>query len=296
MDNMTALVSAFARAYHYENSGVRVFADAFAGRLLSEGERAAISRSMAEGISFFAPGFQGTREEALRHIVERQLAPSVLARSAFCERAIARAEAAGCRQVALFASGYDTFSLRAHDGLRVFELDRPEMIADKRRRIERAGLAPACRTDYVGCDLSRPSWKDALLRAGFDPSRPCFGSLLGISYYLDEPQFKGLVGAIGALFGEGSSVCLDYPLSQDGEAARRNRVLAAAAGEAMKARYARDALEALLAEAGFETVEHLDAGAATQAFFAAYNRQNPGHAMAAPEGVGYCLATRRGER
>lgn len=88
MDNMTALVSAFVRAYHYKNNHIHVFADPLAEKMLTDEEYTAISENMAQGISYFAPNFQGPREDALRFIVDHQLAPSVLARSAFCERAI----------------------------------------------------------------------------------------------------------------------------------------------------------------------------------------------------------------
>ena len=112
MDNMTALVSAFARAYHYRNNHTWVFADPIAEKMLTDEEYTAISQNMSQGISFFAPEFRGTQEEALRYIVDHQLAPSVLARSAFCERAIENAVRIGCGQVVLYACGYDTFSLR----------------------------------------------------------------------------------------------------------------------------------------------------------------------------------------
>ena len=294
MENMTALVSAFARAHHYKNNDTWVFADSVAEQLLTPEEYAGIAAHMADGISFFAPGFQGTDEEALRRIVERQLAPSVLARSAFCERAIDNAVRIGCRQVALFACGYDTFAFRTRDErLRVFALDRPEMIEDLWRRAERAKLTSACRVEYVGCDLSRPGWTDALIRAGFDAAQPSFGSLLGISYYLSKAEFTRLVGAIASMARAGSSLCLDYPQAEGGPEAGRSRALAAAAGEAMKARYSYGELEALLAEAGFLIYEHLDAAEATEAFFADYNRACPAHQMAAPEGVGYCLAVKR---
>ena len=93
MDNMTALVSAFARAYHYINNDAWVFADPYAEKMLADEENASISQNMSQGISFFAPEFRGTPEEALRYIVDHQLAPSVLARCAFCERAIDNAVA-----------------------------------------------------------------------------------------------------------------------------------------------------------------------------------------------------------
>ena len=294
MENMTALVSAFARAYHYRNSTAWVFADPLAEKMLDEEEYAAISRNMSEGIAYFAPDFRGTPEEALRRIVERQLAPSVLARSAFCERAIDNAVRIGCRQIAVFACGYDTFSLRASDAdLRVFELDRLEVIADRQRRIARRHLAPACRVQAVGCDLAHPAWREELTAAGFDAASPSFGSLLGISYYLTKREFAGLIRGISSLWRDGSSLCFDYPQSEGGAESRRNRELAAAAGERMKARYSCGELQALLAEAGFLIYEHMDAEEATEAFFGAYNRANAEHNMAAPVGVVYCLAVRK---
>ena len=61
----------------------------------------------------------------------------------------------------------------------------------------------------------------------------------------------------------------------------------------MRAKYTYHELEALLADAGFLIYEHLDAEQATEAFFREYNRAEPEHAMAAPEGVGYCLAVKK---
>ena len=183
MDNMTALVSAFARAYHYINNDAWVFADPYAEKMLTDEENASISQNMSQGIFFFAPEFRGTQEEALRYIVDHQLAPSVLARSAFCERAVENAVKIGCGQVVLYACGYDTFSLRnQHQELKIYELDRSEMIEDKLCRIEQNGLELSCPVEYIRCDLSQSSWKDALIHRGFDCNKPSFGSLLGISY------------------------------------------------------------------------------------------------------------------
>ena len=84
MDNMTAKVSCFARAYHYNNNSIRIFTDDIAEKLLGE-DYNQIAKSMSDGIDFFCPGFEGTREEGLRLILDRQLSPSVLGRSVFCE-------------------------------------------------------------------------------------------------------------------------------------------------------------------------------------------------------------------
>ena len=295
MDNMTALVSAFARAYHYINNDTWVFADPYAEKMLADEENASISQNMSQGISFFAPEFRGTPEEALRYIVDHQLAPSVLARCAFCERAIDNAVKIGCEQVVLYACGYDTFSLRnQRKGLKIYELDRLEMVRDKQHRINQTGLEPSCPVEYIGCDLSLPSWNEALIHRGFDSGKPSFGSLLGISYYLSKEEWGHLIGMISSFACEGASICFDYPLAEDGAESRRNRELAAAAGEPMKAQYSYDEMEALLSKAGFLIYEHMNAAEATETFFREYNHKNVEHSMTAPEGVGYCLAVKKG--
>jgi len=294
MANMTALVSAFVRAYHYKNNHIHVFADPLAEKILTDEEYAAISENMAQGISYFAPNFQGPREDALHFIVDHQLAPSVLARSAFCERAICNAVMLGCRQIIIFACGYDTFTLRTKDNrLQVFELDRPEMIADRQHRVSKSGLEPGCRQVCIGCDLALTGWKDDLVNDGFHAEKQFFGSLLGTSYYLSKDDFRNLLKEISSISCAGSSICFDYPQSSDGTESRRNRELAAAAGERMKAQYSRDELEKLLSEAGFLVYEHLNADEATETFFRDHNRSNMEHCMTAPEGVGYCLAVKR---
>ncbi len=294
MDNMTALVSAFARAHHYKNNEEWVFADRLAEKMLTEEEYSAISRNMSQGISYFAPGFEGTGAAALRWIVEHQLAPSVLARSAFCERAIGEASERGCAQVVLFGCGYDTFSLRTERGdLTVFELDLPEMMEDRQRRIAAAGLEPACRTVQVGCDLADEGWNDALTEAGFDAEKSAFGALLGLSYYLSKDTFRRLLGSISRVWQKGCAICFDYPEAEDGSESRRNRELAAAAGEQMKAQYSRIEMEQLLGGAGFRSEEHLDSAEATEMFFRKYDSANPDHGMTAPAGVAYCLAVRQ---
>lgn len=295
MDNMTALVSAFARAYHYKNNRIHIFADPLAKEMLTDEEYVSISQNMSQGISFFVPGFQGTPEEALRFIVNHQLSPSVLARSAFCERAIGNAVMIGYGQIIIFACGYDTFSLRTKDErLQVFELDRPEMIADRQRRIREKGFEPVCSQICIGCDLALPGWKDDLLSAGFHAETQFFGSLLGISYYLSKDEFRKLITEIASISCAGSTICFDYPQTSGGTESKRNRELAAAAGEQMKAQYSYNELEELLSETGFLVYEHLDADEATNAFFQEYN-SNMEYSMTAPAGVGYCLAVKQAE-
>ena len=291
MDNMTAKVSCFARAYHYRNNLVHVFADPFAVRFLSD-DYEQIAQSMSQGVGFFLPGFEGTPEEGLRLIVERQLAPSVLGRSAFCEAMLEQEKKQGCRQYVIFAAGYDTYALRNRDPeLIIYELDLPEMIADKLARTERTGKKPGA--IYVPCDLSEASWTEKLLEHGFRRYEKSFCSLLGISYYLEKEAFRALLKAMSDLLCEGSSVCFDYPSVEDSRETKTNEALAQGAGEPMKARYDRRELEALLEECGFSVTDHPDHDEMTTRYFSAYNESAPGHRMEAPHGVCYVLAVKK---
>ena len=291
MDHLTAKVSCFSRAYHYRNNPAHIFADAAAELLLGT-EYDQIARSMSQGIEFFMPGFHGSAEEGLRLIVDRQLSPSVLGRSAYCEKTLENEMRIGCRQYVIFASGYDTFSIRNKDAsLSVFELDLPEMLADKKMRMERAGLK--ANAIYVPCDLSEASWKDRLTESGFVLGRKSFASLLGISYYLTRDEFKNLLKALGGIMCEGSAVCVDYPSNDGGRETRTTQALALGAGERMKARYAGEELETLLEECGFLVYEHLDHREMTSRYFSVYNGRCPAHRMEAPKGICYVHAVRK---
>lgn len=292
MDNITAKVSCFARAYHYKNNQVHIFADDVAEKLLGD-DYDLVAQSMSQGISFFLLGFQGTPEEGLRLIVEKHLSPSVLGRSAFCERMLANEKRLGCSQYVIFASGYDTFAIRNKDAaLSVFELDLPEMLSDKQQRIKKAGLSS--NAAYVPCDLSDPKWKDKLIAAGFRPDLKSFASLLGISYYLVKDDFKSILQALGSILCEGSDICFDYPTTEDSKESQTNQTLAAGAGEQMKARYSPDEMTKLLEDSGFLIYEHLDHNEMATQYFAQYNTANPGHSMQVPKGVSYVLGVRKG--
>lgn len=290
MDHLTAKVSCFARAYHRRTNAVPVFDDTAAEALLGE-DFPQIAQSMKDGAAFFLPGFTGTPEETLRRIVDGQLAPSVLARSAYCEEALAREIGRGCRQYVIFAAGYDSFAIRSEEkNLSVFELDLPEMVNDKRTRIECSALP--YRAVSIPCDLSGSTWPKKLLSGGYRPGETAFCSMLGISYYLSEPDFRALLCTAAQITATGSVLCLDYPADADSRSADVNRALTQGAGEAMKACYTPRAMKALLQESGWLIREHPSAAEMTERFFFAHNQNTPEHPMAAPDGVRYILAVR----
>lgn len=134
---------------------------------------------MSGGIGYFAPNFSGGREEALRFAVERVLAPTPLARSAFAEAALENAAIMGAKQYLVLAAGYDTFAYRQSDFARnmsIFEVDRAEMLADKCRRAKAAELSEADNVVRVGADLSDSDWTNVLKKADFPSKRSAFAA------------------------------------------------------------------------------------------------------------------------
>lgn len=293
-NNMTALISCFARAYHFKNNTNWIFRDNMADKLLTPKEYEEISLNMAKGISYFNPDFTGTTNEALRFIADNQLSPSVLARSSFCEHALKNSIMLGVKQYVIFASGYDTFSLRySSDNLKIYELDRVQILSDKLNRIKANNLKEKCNTKYIPCDLSKKEWIKSLTDSGFEFCAQSFGSLLGISYYLKKENFKALLNSISSVWCAGSSICFDYPSYEEGKESQKNQELAKAADEPMLAKYSYGEIEKLLENSGFLIYEHLDHTAAAKQFFDSYNAANPPYKMYAPKGVCYCLAVKK---
>ena len=299
--SMTALVSAFSRAYHSENNTVKIFDDSVAKRLLSDEAYDRIADSMADGLPFFNPGFTGSRAEGLRWIVDRQLSPAPLGRAAFAEDALHSAVQAGAGQYLILAAGYDTFAYRQPDwarGLQIFEIDHPQTAGGKRARLLRAGLSVPENVHFVAADFAQDGWEASLSgMAAFDAAQQSFCSLLGLTYYVSARTFQALLAALATRLPRGSRLAFDYPDAQHlsdcaGAHARKQAALAATAGEAMQPGYTRGDMERLLAAQGFALCSHLTPEEMTGRYFSAYNAANPAHPMAAFDNVNYCLAER----
>ena len=294
---MTALISAFARAWHAGHAPVPVYRDSLAEQLLGP-DYAAVAGHMAAGAAYFLPGFQGTQEEALQLIVSRQLAPSPLGRAAFCEEHLRRAAAAGCKQYLLLGAGYDTLPYRQPEwlqGMTILELDHPATAADKLTRLNRAGIAVPGNVHRLSADLTDPDWPRVLLDCpGFNREAPTFVSLLGLVYYLPGAAFAALLGTLAGLLASGSMMVMDYPeagfFRAAGGQADRQAQLAQAAGEPMQTGYTPQGMAEALCHAGFTVAEDLTPADITARYFAACNAAQPDAPIFAAEHVRYCLA------
>ena len=301
MDNkasITALMSAFARAFHTENEEHPVFADPLAKALMTAEEYAAVQDSLLGGARFLEPEPDPERGEPralLRRLVNGHIAPSPLCRAAYAERALQTAARTGTKQYVILGAGLDTFAFRekafvsAH---RVFEADHPLTQADKLARIARAGWTVPDNLTFVPVDFARDDVAERLLSGGLDPVAKTFFSWLGVTYYLSVEDIDRMLAALSGLCAEGSTLVFDYP-DEHFFAAPQRRVqntiqMAQAGGEPMKTAFSYRELETLLAKHGFLIYELL-----TPAEIQRDIIDPAGAEMKAFEHVNYCLAVKK---
>lgn len=288
--NMTALISCFARCYHYKNYKCRIFSDSYAEKILSKNEYDEISENMVKGISFFNKDFKGNETQALKWIVNNRLAPSLLARSAFCEHHLLNSIKFSCKEYLIYASGYDTFAYRNKTNLKVFELDKDDMIDDKLSRLSDEDKRKA---NFIKCDFTTDNWINNILESDYDKNVISFNSLLGISYYLTTDEFKDMIKNISSIIKDGSSIVFDYPTYDDSETSKCNESLAKESNNEMKSKYTYNDIEKILSDNGLYIYEHLNHKKMTENYFKIFNHMNPDDKMYAPMGVNYCLAVKK---
>ncbi len=288
-NNMTALVSCFARYYHTVNSNIKIYNDTLAPAILTKSEIENISKNMMEGIKFFNPNYDG--DDSLKWVVNNILAPSVLARSIFNEKHLLNEIRLGLKQYLILGSGYDTSGYKISDKVSVYELDKKEIIEDKVKRVKNANINTK-NINYISCDFNS-NWIENLLKSSFDKNKKTFCSLLGLSYYLDKEIFKQTISILSKNIPAGSVIVFDYPSNIETKKEIINQALAKEAGEEMKSKYSYKDIEAIAQTSNMLIYEHLNYQDINDTFFYDYNTLNLSNKILAPKGVAYCLLVKQ---
>lgn len=300
--SMTALISAFARAYHSENNKTKVFNDSVARLLISNEEYVQISKNMADGISFFNPDFKESQEASLRWIVDNYLSPTQLARSAFAEKSLETAVSIGASQYIILGAGYDTFAYRQPvwaNKLMIFEVDHPNTADDKKVRLEKNNITIPHNVHFILNDFTKNNLNISLSQNSiFNKNKLTFCSILGVLYYLSKKTFENILFELSSILPDGSSIVFDYPdeysyTNKAGERSKKQSILANATGEKMLSSYSYSELEHTLSKYGFLIYEHLNPDEMTAQYFNTYNISNPQHKIYAFDNTNYCLAVKK---
>jgi methyltransferase (TIGR00027 family) len=97
----------------------------------------------------------------------------------------------------------------SREGVRLWELDIPEVFAFKERVLADSGATPGCERTVISADL-REHWPHTLSDAGFNPGQRTAWLIEGLLMYLDEGEHDLMLDRVGALSSAGSRIALDH--------------------------------------------------------------------------------------
>lgn len=240
------MASALLKAAHcLEDPRPWIFDDTMGGRLLTAGEtkrvRSAISRLPSE--------------------VYRALRVELATRSRLAEDIAADGVTRGRCDYVLLGAGLDMFAWRLPQATEftVWEIDHPDTQAWKRRALARAGLAERPNIRFLPVDLAATP-----LDTVPTPQLATW-NWLGVTMYLQPAAIEATLRTI-ASHQAGTTLVVNFVIDSDPDELTAAVHAAAAAAvaashEPVVTTYSADDISTLLHDAGFQTVELMDAGA-----------------------------------
>lgn len=277
--SLTALISAFGRAYHSIHDEPKIFDDFLAKSMMTEETFLFIGKSLAGSIGFFDPEFAAgkpSEDQACSHLMKIHSTPLTLSRARYMEDCLEAAVARGVSQYVILGAGMDTFAFRRKDllkKLQVYELDQSVTQDYKRNRLMELGWDIPDRLHLLSVDFSRDNLAEVLVNAGYDTGKAGFFNWLGVTYYLERRDVLAVLGRVAGISAPGSVIVFDY---LDMDAFDGNKVskrtakvleIVKTAGEPMKTGFDPAGLKTLLLEAGLQLVEDMTPDAIQKEYF-----------------------------
>lgn len=136
---------------------------------------------------------------------------SGIARTRRIDELVLSAVAAGASQLVTLGAGFDMRSRRLPGlgGVALFELDRSEVLEQKRRRLGEWDL-PNLQPRRVAADLARERLSRVLLSSGFEPARTSCFVWEGVTNYLTESGVDATLREIALLASPGCRLIFTY--------------------------------------------------------------------------------------
>jgi len=195
----------------------------------------------------------------------------VVLRSRFAEERLAEAVRRGVRQCLILGAGFDTFAYRQPDwasGLRIYEVDHHATQAEKRRRLQKAGVPLPPNLEFVAIDFESVALGEGLRASSLDFSQPTFFSCLGVLVYLTREAVDAIF-ALVAGFPAGSEIAFTFSTRDAGVSSLADKVKLL--GEPWRTHFEPDALKRDLRALGFSKISFLTTDEAEQAYFRGRN-------------------------
>ncbi len=132
----------------------------------------------------FAPGFH-------EHLISR---------TRFIDDLIEKSTSDKVEQYVILGAGYDSRAhrLKLPSGLKIFEVDQPEVQERKRSKLTDQ-IPNEENVTYVSVDFNHQSLKEQLLNAGFDQSKSTVFTLEGVSQYITREALNSTLKELAVL-------------------------------------------------------------------------------------------------
>ena len=283
--NLTALMSLFIRVYHTKNSNIKVYNDTYGIKIIKEKEYYDIYNYLNSGIKFFDPNYTGNKN--VEWIINKYIGATVIGRSKFVENHILNEIKLGLRQYVDLGCGYDTTAYKYKNKIKIYELDKENLIFDKMKRLKDANIDTS-NIIFIPCDFNNDDWINLLLNKSFNQDEKTMCSLLGISYYLDKDVFFNIIKTLSDNIKSGSSIIFDYPNLNETKNELLNKKLTDSINEKMKSTYDLSEISEFASKCNLLIYEHLNNNDIYK-FFYDYNTLNPNNKIVESKGVSYCL-------
>jgi len=211
----TALATSLMRAVHSRADPAPLLDDVWGDRLIPEAVRAAFRQGALDQMD------PDTRARALASpelLLDRILRANaayadVVIRARYAEDALQAAVARGIEQYVIIGAGFDSFACRRPAyarNLNIFEVDHPATQVLKRKRLLECNVAESDFSHFIAADLSAEGLQTVLARSPFNPTRPTFFSLLGVTMYLTREANLATLRAISSCAPSGSELVFTY--------------------------------------------------------------------------------------
>jgi methyltransferase (TIGR00027 family) len=207
----------------------------------------------------------------------RPFRASIVARARFIEDRVIEQAGRGLDQYVILGAGLDSFAQRRPEiasRLKMFEVDPPGPQTWKRQRLIELGFGVPEWLRFVPVDFEAgESWRDGLVKAGFDVRKPAIVVSTGVSMYLTREANTALLREVAAL-APGSTLAMTFllPLALADPEIRPALEMAEkgarTSGTPFLSFFTPPDLLTLAREAGFSEARHVSAADLTQRYFA----------------------------
>jgi methyltransferase (TIGR00027 family) len=228
------------------------------------------------GLALLAPDENWRERGDMNPAFTRPFRASIVARARFIEDLVIEQADRGVTQYVILGAGLDSFAQRRPEiasRLTVFEVDPPGPQAWKRRRLVELGFGVPDWLRFVPVDFEAgESWREKLVKSGFDAGKPAIVVSTGVSMYLTKEANAATLREV-ASFAPGSLFAMTFllPLELADPDVRPGLEMAEkgarASGTPFISFFTPPEIQALAREEGFAHARHVSAADLTRRYF-----------------------------